>query len=159
MRGDAKVIEYLNKALKHELTAVNQYWLHYRILDNWGYKDLAKTWREESIEEMRHADTLMARILFLEGAPNMQSLDTLRIGSDVKKVLECDLAAEVDARSLYIEATQHCLSVKDTGSKNLFEQLTADEEHHIDFLETQLELIRQVGLELYCQKHIGKLEG
>ncbi len=89
----------------------------------------------------------------------MQSLDTLRIGSDVKKVLECDLAAEVDARSLYIEATQHCLSVKDTGSKNLFEQLTADEEHHIDFLETQLELIRQVGLELYCQKHIGKLEG
>ena len=124
MRGDAKVIEYLNKALKHELTAVNQYWLHYRILDNWGYKDLAKTWREESIEEMRHADALMARILFLEGAPNMQSLDTLRIGSDVKKVLECDLAAEVDARALYIEATQHCLSVKDAGSKLLFEQLT-----------------------------------
>ena len=159
MRGDAKVIEYLNKALKHELTAVNQYWLHYRILDNWGYKELAKTWREELIEEMRHADALMARILFLEGAPNMQSLDTLRIGSDVKKVLECDLAAEVDARALYIEATQHCLSVKDTGSKLLFEKLTTDEEHHIDFLETQLELVRQVGVELYCQKHIGKLEG
>jgi bacterioferritin len=159
MRGDAKVIEYLNKALKHELTAVNQYWLHYRILDNWGYKELAKTWREESIEEMRHADALMARILFLEGAPNMQSLDTLRIGSDVKKILECDLAAEVDARALYIEATQHCLSVKDTVSKNLFESLTTDEEHHIDFLETQLELVRQVGIELYCQKHMGKLEG
>ena len=158
MRGDQKVIEYLNKALSHELTAVNQYWLHYRILDNWGYKDLAKTWRKESIEEMQHADILVARILFLEGVPSMQLADPLRIGSSVKQILECDLAAEVDARALYLEAAQYCLSVNDRVSKNLFEQLTHDEERHIDFLETQLELIKQVGVELYAQKHIGGLE-
>jgi bacterioferritin len=158
MRGDPRVIEYLNKALRHELAAVNQYWLHYRILDNWGYKDLAKTWRKESIEEMRHADILVARILFLEGQPSMQTLEQLRIGRSVKEILECDLAAEVDARALYLEAAQHCLSVNDRVSKNLFEQLTHDEEHHIDFLETQLELVKQVGAELYAQKHIGGLE-
>jgi bacterioferritin len=159
MRGDQKVIEYLNKALRHELTAVNQYWLHYRILDNWGYKDLAKTWRKESIEEMQHADILVARILFLEGHPSMQTLDQLRIGANVKEVLECDLAAEVSARALYLEAAQYCQSVNERGSKNLFEQLTTDEEHHIDFLETQLELIKQIGAELYGQKHMGGLEG
>ncbi len=158
MRGDHKVIEYLNKALSHELTAVNQYWLHYRILDNWGYKDLAKTWRKESIEEMRHADILVARILFLEGMPNMHLHDPLRIGSNVKQILECDLAAEVDARTLYLEAAQYCLSVNDRVSMNLFEQLTSDEEHHIDFLETHLELIMQLGAELYAQKHIGEME-
>ncbi len=158
MRGDHKVIEYLNKALSHELTAVNQYWLHYRILDNWGYKDLAKTWRKESIEEMRHADILVARILFLEGMPTMQLHDPLRIGHSVKEILECDLAAELDARALYLEAAQYCLSINDRVSMNLFEQLTQDEEHHIDFLETQLELIKQVGAELYAQKHIGELE-
>ncbi len=159
MRGDQKVIEYLNKALRHELTAVNQYWLHYRILDNWGYKDLAKTWRKELIEEMQHADILVARILFLEGHPSMQTLDQLRIGANVKEVLECDLAAEVSARALYLEAAQYCQSVNERGSKNLFEQLTTDEEHHIDFLETQLELIKQIGAELYGQKHMGGLEG
>jgi bacterioferritin len=158
MRGDQKVIEYLNKALRHELAAVNQYWLHYRILDNWGYKDLAKTWRKESIEEMQHADLLVARILFLEGQPSMQTLDQLRIGQTVKEILECDLAAEVSARALYLEAAQYCLSVNERVSKNLFERLTTDEEHHIDFLETQLELIRQVGAELYAQKHMGGLE-
>ncbi len=158
MRGDPKVIEFLNKALRHELTAVNQYWLHYRILDNWGFKDLAKTWRKESIEEMQHADLLVARILFLEGQPSMQSLDQLRIGKSVKEVLQCDLAAEVDARKLYLEAAQYCMSANDRVSKNLFEQLTQDEEHHIDFLETQLELIAQVGAELYAQKHMGGLE-
>ena len=100
MRGDEKVIDYLNRALKHELTAVNQYWLHYRILDNWGYKDFAKTWRKESIEEMQHADQLVVRILFLDGLPNMQSLDQLRIGQNVKEILECDLAAEMHARAL-----------------------------------------------------------
>jgi bacterioferritin len=158
MRGDAKVVEYLNRALKHEITAVNQYWLHYRILDNWGYRDLAKKWREESIEEMQHADMLIARILFLEGHPNMQSLDALRIGQTVEEVLRCDLAAEVDARALYLDAAKYCDQVNDRASKNLFEKLTEDEEHHIDFLETQLELVKQVGIQLYGQKHMGKLE-
>ena len=106
MRGDVQVIDYLNRALKHELTAVNQYWLHYRILDNWGYKDFAKTWRKELIEEMQHADQLVARILFLDGLPNMQSLDQLRIGQNVKEILECDLAAEMHARELYLEAAE-----------------------------------------------------
>ena len=158
MQGDQRVIEYLNKALRHELTAVNQYWLHYRILDNWGFKDLAKTWRKESIEEMEHADLLIDRILFLEGHPSMQPSDGLRIGQDVKNILECDLAAEVDARTLYLEAARHCDSVNDRVSKNVFEKLTADEEHHIDFLETQLEIIRQIGVELYAQRHMGGLE-
>jgi bacterioferritin len=158
MRGEQQVIEYLKKALSHELTAVNQYWLHYRILDNWGYKDLAKTWRKESIEEMQHADLLVARILFLEGMPNMHLHDPLRIGQSVKEIIECDLKTEVDARALYLEAAQYCLSVNERVSMNLFEQLTTDEEHHIDFLETQLELIGQVGAELYAQKHIGELE-
>ena len=159
MRGDQQVIDYLNKALRHELAAVNQYWLHYRILDNWGYRDLAKTWREESIEEMRHADRLVARILFLDGQPNMQSLDQLRIGKSVKEILDCDLAAELDARALYLEAARHCDSVNDRVSMNLFEQLTTDEEHHIDFLEAQLTLVDQLGLQLYAQKHVGKPEG
>ena len=159
MRGDQQVIDYLNKALRHELAAVNQYWLHYRILDNWGYRDLAKTWREESIEEMRHADRLVARILFLDGQPNMQSLDQLRIGKSVKEILDCDLAAELDARTLYLEAARHCNSVNDRVSMNLFEQLTTDEEHHIDFLEAQLTLVDQLGLQLYAQRHIGKPEG
>ncbi len=158
MRGEQKVVEYLNKALRHELTAISQYWLHYRILDNWGFKGLAKTWREESIEEMRHADILTARILFLEGLPNMQSLNPLRIGQTVTEIIECDLAAEVDARALYLEAAQYCLSVNERVSMNLFEQLTQDEEKHIDFLETQLELIKQVGAQLYSQKRIGELE-
>ena len=158
MRGDPKVIEYLNSALKHELAAVNQYWLHYRILDNWGYKDFAKTWREELIEEMQHADKLVARILFLDGAPNMQSLDQLRIGKSVKEVLECDLAAEMSARALYLDAAKYCDSVNDRVTKNLFEALLADEEKHIDFLEAQLTLIGQLGEALYAQKHVGKLE-
>ena len=158
MQGDHRVIEYLNAALRHELAAVNQYWLHYRILDNWGYRDLAKKWREESIEEMQHADVLVARILFLEGHPNMQSIDPLRIGQTVQEILECDLAAEVDARALYLDAAKYCDQVNDRTSKGLFEKLTADEEHHIDFLETQLELIKQIGPSLYGQKHMGKLE-
>ena len=158
MRGDQRVLEYLNKALRHELAAVNQYWLHYRILDNWGYKEFAKTWRKESIEEMRHADILVGRILFLDGQPNMQSLDQLRIGRGVKEIIDCDLAAEVDARALYLEAAQYCESVNDRVSRNLFEQLTADEEKHIDFLEAQLTLIDQLGVQLYAQKHVGPLE-
>ena len=158
MRGDDRVLEYLNRALRHELAAVNQYWLHYRILDNWGYKAFAKVWREESIEEMQHADKLVARILFLDGTPNMQSLDQLRIGKSVKSIIECDLAAEIDARALYLEAASYCESVSDRVSKNLFEALTADEEEHIDFLETQLTLIAQLGEQLYSQKHVGDLK-
>jgi bacterioferritin len=158
MRGDQQVIDYLNKALRHELSAVNQYWLHYRIFDNWGYRDFAKVWREESIEEMRHADKLIARILFLDGQPNMQSLDQLRIGKGVKEIMECDLAAEMDARTLYLEAAQYCFSVNDRVSQNLFEELTTDEEKHIDFLEAQLTLIEQLGVQLYAQKHVGGLD-
>jgi len=158
MRGEPRVIEYLNAALKHELAAVNQYWLHYRILDNWGYKDFAKTWREESIEEMHHADKLVARILFLDGQPNMQSLDQLRIGRSVKEILDCDLAAEMSARTLYLDAAKYCDSVNDRVTKNLFEALVADEEKHIDFLEAQLTLVSQLGEALYAQKHVGKLE-
>jgi bacterioferritin len=158
MRGDAKVVEYLNKGLRSELTAINQYWLHYRILDNWGLKEMAKKWREESIEEMRHADKFAERILFLDGFPNMQVLDPLRIGQNLKEVIECDLAAEHDARNLYQEAATYCHSVKDYVSKDLFEELMKDEEGHIDFLETQLDLINRIGLELYTQKHMGGLE-
>ncbi len=157
MKGDPKVIDYLNRGLRHELTAVNQYWLHYRILDNWGYKELAKTWREESIEEMRHADRFVERILFLEGFANMQVLDPLRIGQSIEEILQSDLAAEIDARALYLEAAQYCDSINDRVSKSLFEELAADEEGHIDFLETQLTLVEQVGLQLYAQKHIGDL--
>lgn len=159
MQGDAKVIDYLNKGLRHELTAINQYWLHYRILDNWGLRDMAKVWRKESIEEMEHADKFTARILFLEGFPNMQVLDPLRIGQNVKELLECDLAAEHSARALYQEAATYCHSVKDYVTRDMFESVMKDEEHHIDFLETQLDLIKRVGLELYTQKHMGKLEG
>ena len=158
MRGDAKVIEYLNRGLRAELTAVNQYWLHYRIFDNWGFLELAEKWRKESIEEMIHADHFTKRILFLEGFPNMQVLDPLRIGQTVKEVMECDLAAEHDARNLYQEAATYCHSVKDYVSRDLFEGLMKDEEHHIDFLETELDLIKKVGLELYSQHRIGKLE-
>jgi len=158
MKGDPKVIDYLNKGLRSELTAINQYWLHFRILNDWGYKDLAKKWREESIEEMHHADKFVDRILFLDGFPNMQVLDPLRIGQNVKEILECDLAAEIGARALYQEAAAYCASVKDFPSRDLFEDLMADEEHHIDFLETQLDLVSKIGLELYAQKHIGNIE-
>ena len=158
MKGNPTVIDYLNKALRHELTAVNQYWLHYRLLDNWGYKVLAKQWRKESIEEMQHADKLIERIIFLDGNPNMQTLDSLRIGQTVKEVLDRDLKAETDARALYQEAATHCHSVEDYVTRSLFEQLMHDEEHHIDFLETQLDLVARLGLELYAQHHIGELD-
>ena len=158
MRGDPQVLDYLNKALKHELTAVSQYWLHYRILDNWGYKELAKKWRVESIEEMEHADKLTARILFLDGHPNMQTINPLRIGQSVQEILDADLANEIDARTLYLEAAKYCDSINERVSMALFEKLTADEEDHIDFLETQIELVKQVGIQLYSQKHIGELD-
>lgn len=158
MKGDKDVISMLNEALKLELGAVNQYWLHYRLLDNWGLKEMARQWRKESIEEMHHADRFTDRILFLDGFPNMQVLDPLRIGQNVKEILECDLAAEHGARELYQEAATYCHGVKDYVSRDLFESLMKDEEEHIDFLETQLDLIGRIGLELYTQKHIGHLE-
>ena len=157
MKGDPKVIEYLNKGLRSELTAVSQYWLHYRLLDNWGLKELAKKWREGSIEEMKHADKFVERIIFLDGFPNMQVLDPLHIGQSVKEILDVDLAAEVGARALYQEAATHSHSVKDYVSRDLFEELMKDEEGHIDFLETQLDLVKKLGVELYSQHHIGEL--
>ena len=158
MKGDAKVIDFLNKGLRSGLTAINQYWLHYRLLENWGYNDLAEKWRKESIEEMHHADKFIERIIFLEGFANLQVLDPLRIGQTIQEILEADLAAEYDARNLYGEAAAYCESVGDRVSKNLFEELMKDEEGHIDFLETQLNLVEQIGIELYAQKHIGGLD-
>lgn len=159
MKGDAKVIDYFNRGLRSEMTAINQYWLHYRLLANWGFNDMAKYWRKESIEEMEHADKFIDRILFLEGHPNMQALDPLSIGENVKEIIECDLQAELSARALYQEAAAYCEIVKDFPSRDIFVGVMTDEEHHIDFLETQLDLIKTIGLELYCQKHIGGLEG
>jgi bacterioferritin len=120
---------------------------------------MAKVWRKESIEEMQHADRITDRIIFLEGFPNMQVLDPLRIGQNVKEIIDCDLAAEISARALYEEAATHCHAVKDYVTRDLFEDLMKDEEHHIDFLETQIDLIKRIGLELYTQKHVGGLEG
>ena len=151
MKGDDKVIDYLNRALRSELTAVNQYWLHYRLQNDWGYSKLAKKSREESIEEMHHADKLIDRIIFLEGHPNLQTLDPLRIGQNVKECLEADLAAEHDACALYKEARAYCDSVGDYVSKILFEELLTDEEGHIDFLETQLDLYAGIGAQNYGQ--------
>jgi bacterioferritin len=158
MQGDPKVIDYLNKGLRSELTAINQYWLHFRLLHNWGLLELAKTWRKESIEEMEHADKFTDRILFLDGFPNMQVLDPLRIGQNVKEIIECDLAAELGARALYEEGATWCHSVKDYVSRDLFESLMKAEEEHIDFLETQIDLVAKLGVELYSQHHIGELE-
>lgn len=149
MKGDPKVIEYLNAALRSELTAVSQYWLHYRLQEDWGFGHLAAKSRAESIEEMHHADRLIERIIFLEGHPNLQKLDPLRIGQTAKETLEADLAGEHDARKLYREARDHCESVGDYVSKNLFEELIADEEGHIDFLETQLGLLDRIGEDKY----------
>ncbi|MDX5359665.1 MAG: bacterioferritin [Rhodobacterales bacterium] len=149
MKGDKKVIEFLNAALRSELTAVSQYWLHYRLQEDWGLGRLAAKSRAESIEEMHHADKLIARIIFLEGHPNLQKLDSLRIGQNVKETLEADLAAEHDARKLYIEAREYCDKAGDYVSRALFDELLADEEGHIDFLETQLGLWEKLGDERY----------
>lgn len=149
MKGDAKVIEYLNAALRSELTAVSQYWLHFRLQEDWGFGKIAAKSRAESIEEMNHADRLIQRIIFLEGHPNLQKLDPLRIGQNLKETLEADLAGEHDARTLYIEARDYCESVRDYPSKALFEALIQDEEGHIDFLETQLGLYASIGEQNY----------
>ncbi|MBV0891673.1 bacterioferritin [Paracoccus sp. Z118] len=149
MKGDPKVIEYLNSALRSELTAVSQYWLHYRLQEDWGYGKIADKSRAESIEEMNHADRLIQRIIFLEGHPNLQKLDPLRIGQTLRETLEADLAAEHDARKLYMEARQYCSEVNDQVSKSLFDDLIEDEEGHIDFLETQLQLFDEIGGQNY----------
>ncbi|TPJ82874.1 bacterioferritin [Mesorhizobium sp. B2-6-2] len=149
MKGEPQVIERLNDALFLELGAVNQYWVHYRLLEDWGYTKLAKKERAESIEEMHHADRLIARIIFLEGHPNLQSVAPLRIGQNVKEVLESDLAGEYDARTAYKRSREICQDEGDFVSMKLFEDLLTDEEGHIDFLETQLDLLASIGEEKY----------
>ena len=151
MKGDAQVIEYLNEALKNELTAVNQYWLHYRLLDNLGVKKLAEYERHESIDEMKHADRLAERILFLEGLPNFQMLGRLRVGENVEEILKADLELEKEAIPQLKGAIAHCESVRDYVSRDLFADILANEEEHVDVLETHLEMIAQMGLPNFIQ--------
>ena len=151
MKGDPKVLELLNEALKNELTATNQYWLHYRLLDNWGVHKLAEFERSESIDEMKHADRLAERILFLDGLPNFQALGRLHIGENVEEILKGDLELEMEALTQLRSAIQHCEKVRDYGSRELFEDILQNEEEHVDFLETQFELIGRMGLQNYIQ--------
>lgn len=155
MKGDPKVIEHLNKALKLELTTVNQYFLHARMLKDWGFPRLAKVEYEESIDEMKHADALIERILFLEGLPNVQDLGKVLIGETVKEILECDLEAERRAHPVYKEAVAYCESAGDYVSRQLFDSILKSEEEHIDFLETQLGLIEKIGEDRYMQSQMG----
>jgi bacterioferritin len=157
VQGDAKVLDYLNQALKNELTSVNQYFLHARMLDNWGMKRLGKIEYDESIDEMRHADRLIKRILFLQGLPNLQDLGKLFIGEDVREILECDLKREMAAHPMYQAAIAHCESVKDFVTRELLVQIQKSEEEHIDFIEEQLGLIEKMGLPNYVQSSTGEL--
>jgi bacterioferritin len=157
VQGDAKVLKFLNEALKNELTSVNQYFLHARMLDNWGMKRLGKIEYEESIDEMKHADRLIKRILFLDGLPNLQDLGKLFIGEDVKEILQCDLRREMEAHPMYTSAISHCESVKDFVSRELLVQIQKSEEEHIDFIEEQLGLIDKMGLPNYVQSAAGEL--
>jgi bacterioferritin len=151
MKGDDQVIQLLNETLKNELTAINQYWLHYRMLDNWGVKRLADYERHESIDEMKHADTLAERILFLDGLPNFQMLGRLRIGETVEEVLRADLELEQEAVGQLRGAIAHCETVRDYVSREIFERILESEEEHIDFLETQFDMIERMGLHNYIQ--------
>ena len=151
MKGDPQVIEFLNTALKNELTAINQYWLHYRLLDHWGVKKLAEFERHESIDEMKHADWLSERILFLDGLPNFQLLGRLRIGESVEEILKADLELEMEALPLLRDAIEHSEKVRDYVSRELFVHILENEEEHIDWLQTQLRLIEQMGIENFVQ--------
>ncbi|MCP8686281.1 bacterioferritin [Marinobacterium sedimentorum] len=154
MKGDKKALEYLNKALYNELVAINQYFLHSRMWKDWGLKALADHEYHESIDEMKHADRLIERILFLEGLPNLQNLGKLRIGEDTKEMLQCDLALELDALPDLREGIKYCEKVQDYTSRELLEDILESEEEHIDYLETQLELINKVGLQNYLQSQM-----
>ena len=156
MKGDAKVIEFLNKALYNELTAINQYFLHAKMLKNWGLKELAEHEYHESIDEMKHADKLSERILFLDGLPNFQALGRLRIGENPLEVLRADLALELDAVPLLREAIAHCESVNDYVSRKLFADILESEEEHVDWIETQLSLIERIGEANYLSQQLDK---
>ncbi len=158
MRGDTKVLDYLNRALKNELTSINQYFLHARMLDNWGMRRLGKIEYDESIDEMKHADRLVKRILFLEGLPNLQDLGKLFIGEDVREVLQCDLRREMEAHPMYKEAITYCESVQDFVTRELLVHIQKSEEQHIDFIEEQLGLIEKMGLQNYVQSAAGDLD-
>ena len=159
MKGEAQVIERLNEALFLELGAVNQYWVHFRILNDWGYSKLAAKERAESIEEMHHADKLIERILFLEGLPNLQDLGKLMIGENVPECIAGDLKLEQSGHKLYVEAIAYCESIKDYVSREILEEILADTEEHIDYLETQQQLIGQLGLQNYLQSAMGEIKG
>tara|TARA_A100001391_G_scaffold66729_3_gene42426 strand:+ start:12144 stop:12626 length:483 start_codon:yes stop_codon:yes gene_type:complete len=151
MKGDEKVIEFLNQALTNELTAINQYWLHYRVLKDWGVHKLAEYERHESIDEMKHADILAERILFLNGLPNFQAIHRLKVGETVEEILKADLAMENDAIPLLRDAVAHCEVVRDYVSRDLFASILESEEEHVDFLETQFDMIERMGLQNYVQ--------
>ena len=159
MKGDARVIEFLNKALFNELTAINQYWLHYRLLANWGVKKLAEFERHESIDEMKHADKLADRILFLDGLPNFQALGRLRIGESVEEILKADLELEMEAIPLLKDAIAHCESVRDYVSRDLFAEILESEEEHVDTLEKQFDMIARMGIANYVQLNSEAAEG
>jgi len=159
MKGDERVIELLNEALKNELTATNQYWLHYRMLDNWGIGRLADYERHESIDEMKHADRLTVRILFLGGLPNFQLLGRLRIGETVEEILRADLDVEYEAVEQLRGAVAHCESVRDYVSRDLFADILSNEEEHVDHLERQFDMIRNMGLANYIQLQSRPAEG
>ena len=151
MKGDPRVLELLNEALKNELTAINQYWLHYRLLDNWGVKKLAEFEKAESIDEMKHADRLSERILFLDGLPNFQALGRLHIGENVEEILKGDMELELEALKQLKGAIAHCEKVKDYVSRDLFSDILENEERHVDTLETQFEMFKRMGLQNYVQ--------